>query len=78
MKKSVASFLDDLKFFLSIYIWPELWLIVAATLSITAFWLTFAYALGLPNPARSLVIWLMILGLFVLVPKALTSISKEK
>jgi len=77
LKKSVANFFDDLKFFLSIYTWLETWILIAYGLTVTGAWLLIAYALALPNPIRSVIIWTVILALAILVPKALASIPKK-
>lgn len=78
MKERLINFLRDLKFFLSIYTWLEIWVLVGFAISATGIWLVIAMALNLPNPLRSVVIWAIILGFAILVPRALTSIPRKK
>lgn len=77
MKESLISFLNDVKFFLSIYTWIEVWYAVGGAVVITGSWMLVAFALSLPNPLKSILIWGFVLLFAILVPKALTSIPKK-
>ena len=78
LRDSLINFLRDLKFFLSIYTWLEMWILIAYGLGATGVMVAIAFALDLPNPFRSIIIWAIILIFSILVPKTLTSITKKE
>ena len=59
------SIIKDLSTILS---WWETWVPVLVALAIIGFWSSYAFALTLPNPWKSLIIWGMILTLVTLIP----------
>jgi hypothetical protein len=78
MRKPLVELLKDLQFFLRIYTWLEVWYVIGGAFIIFGCLLVFAFALSLPNPSRAALMWGLFGALFVLVPKALTSIPKTK
>jgi hypothetical protein len=78
MRKFLVELFQDLKFFLKIYTWLEVWYVIGGASAIVGCWFVIAFALSLPNPFRAALIWGLFLALFVLVPKALTSLSKAE
>jgi len=76
MKKSLIELLRDLQFFLRIYAWHEVWFVIGGAFAIFGCLIVFALALSLPNPSRAALMWGLFVALFVLVPKAMTSIPK--
>jgi hypothetical protein len=69
MVKAFDDFLDVFRDLLKILSWWETWVPALVVLGIIAFWVVFAFALSLPNPWRSIVIWGMILGVAALIPE---------
>lgn len=48
--------------------WWETWVPTLIALGVVCFWSFFAFALALPNPWRSILIWGVILGLVTIAP----------
>jgi hypothetical protein len=69
MVKAFDDFLDVLRDLKTILSWYETWIPSLIVLGIIAFWLIFAFALYLPNPWRTIVIWGMFLGIVALIPE---------
>ena len=69
MKKALADFVDVIRHLFEILRWKETWVLPGMTCCIVGFWLLFAWAITLPNPWRTLIIWGEILGLAVLAPR---------
>jgi hypothetical protein len=69
MVKAFDDFLNVLRDLKTILSWYETWVPSLIVLGIIAFWLIFAFALYLPNPWRTIVIWGMFLGIVALIPE---------
>jgi hypothetical protein len=69
MVKAFDDLLDVFRDLLKILSWYETWVPSLLVLGIIGFWFVFAFALYLPNPWRSIVIWGMILGVAALIPE---------
>lgn len=65
MKKALNDLLDVFKSLYRILSWVETWIPSLVAVAIVAFWLVFAFALSLPNPWKSILIWGMFFGLAV-------------
>jgi hypothetical protein len=69
MVKAFDDFLNVLRDLKTILSWYETWVPSLIVLAIIGFWLFFAFALYLPNPWRTIVIWGMFLGIVALIPE---------
>lgn len=69
MRKTLNNLLDVFNHLLKILSWFETWVPSLIALGVVGFWLIFAFALSLPNPWRSILLWGIILGLAVFVPE---------
>jgi hypothetical protein len=69
MKKALSDLSDVIKSFFRILSWFETWVPSLVAVAIVAFWFVFAFALSLPNPWKSILVWAMFFSLAVLAHK---------
>jgi len=69
MRKALNDLIDVFKSLFRILSWVETWIPSLVASAIVFFWFFFAFALSLPNPWKSMLIWGMFFGLAVLAHK---------
>lgn len=69
MKESFESFIEDVQLLLKILRWTEYWTAVAVSLGIFGVWLIFWLSMYLPSPWNAILMWGVIIGLALAVPK---------
>jgi hypothetical protein len=69
MREALDDLIDGFRDFFKILSWFETWVPSLVALGIVGFWFIFAFAICLPNPWRSILLWGIIFGLAILAPK---------
>ena len=69
MRGALGDLLGVFKDLLRILSWFETWVPSLVALGVIGFWSIFVFALYLPNPWRSLLIWGLIFGSAIFTPR---------